>query len=272
LEELSKYTGKLSSWAIEFGPKLAIAVLVIWLGLKLVHRLINLLDKALKKAKLGEDIRPFLISLTTILLKIVVYFIAATIIGVKSTGLVALLAAAGFGVGMALQGALGNFAAGIIVLIFKPYKVGDWVNVQDKFGKVESIQIFHTSIITPGKKHLIIPNGLVIGGTITNYSSVGVIRMELDVSIPYSADFPFIRDIIMEVLEQNPLILKEPSPEVGIFEFDSHSIVVAVRPYVQPDNYWEVYFSTNKGIKAAFHKNNIKVAYSEGVEYGEIGA
>ncbi len=271
MEDLSYYTDKLADWVIHFGPKLVLALLVLWIGFKIVHKVVTATDRALTRAKLGQDIRPFLISLTNILLKVVVIFIAATIIGIKSTGLVALLAAAGFGVGMALQGALGNFAAGIIVLIFKPYKIGDWVEIQEKFGQVETIQIFHTAITTPGKKRLIIPNGLVISGTITNYSSMGMIRMEMEVSIPYSADFPEVKRILMDVLQKNPLIKKEPTPEVGILEFDSHSIKVTVRPYVEPDDYWKVFFTTNEGIKAAFHDHDIKVAYSEGVEYGDIG-
>ncbi len=272
MEQISAYSDKLADWVIYFGPKLLMAFAVLWIGFKIIHKIVHLTDEALKRAKLGEDIRPFLISMLTILLKIVILFIAATIIGFKSTGLVALLAAAGFGVGMALQGALGNFAAGIIILIFKPYKIGDWVEIQDKFGRVDTIQIFHTSIITPGKKQLIIPNGIVIGGTITNFSSVGMIRMELEVSIPYSADFPEIKRIILEeVLVKNPLILRDPSPEIGILEFDSHSIKLTVRPYVRPDDFWEVFFTTNEGIKAAFHRHDVKVAYSEGVEYGEIG-
>ena len=192
--------------------------------------------------------------------------------GIVQTGaFIGVLAAASFAVGMALQGSLGNFAAGIIVLVFKPYRVGDWVEIHDKFGQVKSIQIFHTVILSPGRKTLIVPNGSVIDGIITNFSTEGMIRMKLQIDIPYDEDYPKVEKIIMKTLMNTPFVLDDPIPEIGIKEFGSHSITVSIRPYVEPANFWNVHFESYKRIKEAFFNEGIQVAYSEGVEMGKFG-
>jgi len=170
-----------------------------------------------------------------------------------------------------LQGSLSNFAAGILILIFKPYKVGDWIDVQDKFGKVEEIQVFSTLIVTPGQKTLIIPNGQVVESIVTNFSKKGYVRLELNVTMPYAESFPKIKEIIREELKKAPLVLQDMEPEIGIESYDSHSIILAVRPFAKPDDFWEVTFDVHERIKAAFNQHGIQVAYSEGVEMGKIG-
>jgi small conductance mechanosensitive channel len=250
---------------------LALAAVVLWAGMKIVNKLAVIVGKALEKAGISENIRPFLTSIFGISLKVLIIFSVAGIIGIETASFVAVLAAAGFAIGLSLQGSLSNFAAGIIILMFKPYKVTDWIEVQDKFGKVEEIQIFNTTIITPGQKTLIIPNGQVVENIVTNYSRKGYIRMELQVTMPYAESFPKIKEIIYNTLLETPKVLKDPVPEIGIETYESHSLTVGVRPYVIPDDYWEVTFEAYEKIKAAFHEHNIKVAYSEGVEMGNIG-
>ena len=183
----------------------------------------------------------------------------------------AVLAAAGFAVGLALQGSLSNFAAGIIILLFRPYKVEDWIEVEGKFGQVEEIQIFNTIMVTPGRKTLIIPNGQIVDNIVTNFSRKGYIRIELNVTMPYNESFPRVRAVIQKELSAIAKVLKDPVPEVGIEAYDSHNLLLAVRPYVIPDDYWEVTFEAYERIKAAFNREGIKVAYSEGVELGPIG-
>ena len=195
----------------------------------------------------------------------------AEIVGIETASFVAVLAAAGFAIGLSLQGSLGNFAAGIVILLFRPYRVGEWVEIQGKFGKVVDIQIFNTIVKTPGRKLLIIPNGQVINGIVTNYSQQGFIRMDMTVSMPYNESFPRIKQIILEELLKIDKVLNDPVPEIGIEGFDSHNIMLSVRPYAQPDDYWEVTFESYANIKAAFSRHNVQVAYSEGVEMGKIG-
>jgi small conductance mechanosensitive channel len=257
--------------AIEYLPKVLLAGLVLWIGFKIVGRLIKGLSKAMQKAGIDENLLPFLSSLAGVSLKVLIVFSAIGIVGVEITAFMAVLAAAGFAVGLALQGSLSNFAAGIIILLFRPYKIGDWIDVQDKFGQVEEIQIFNTLILTPGQKTLIIPNGQIVDNIVTNYSKRGHIRIELNVTMPYNESFPKVKEVILKELNSIPKVLETPAPEVGIEAYDSHSIVLAVRPYVVPDDFWEVTFEAYERIKRAFYENGIHVAYSEGVEMGNIG-
>jgi small conductance mechanosensitive channel len=271
MKDLDLYTEKALDWVMAFAPKLVMAIVVLIIGLWIVNKLSALIEAFLKKSPLTPEVNSFLASLSSIALKVILFFSAAGIVGIELTSFVAILAAAGFAVGMALQGSLGNFAAGIIILVFKPYRVGDWVEVQGKFGKVTDVQIFNTIVETPGQNLLIIPNGKVIDDVVTNYSSRGFVRIELEVTIPYSESFPRVEGIIRQALSVETLILKDPELEIGILDFDSHSIVVSVRPYCLPDDYWDVRFKANALIKKAFSDNDIQVAYSEGVELGKIG-
>lgn len=272
MEETTSYIDKAVGMAMEFAPKLAGALLILIVGFWLANRLGMLIQKALKRSDFSLEISSFIVSLAGVGLKLIVLLSAAGIIGFDTSSLVAVMAAAGFAVGMALQGGLGNFASGILILVFKPYRVNDWIEIDGKFGKVEEIQIFNTLMVTPGLKTLVIPNGQITDNIVTNYSRKKFIRLELHVTMPYEESFPKVEKIITDVLLETPGVLKEPRPEVGIETYDSHNMVIAVRPYVIPDNFWDVTFATHRRIKAAFHENDIKVAYSEGVELGPIGA
>lgn len=271
MDKINEYLQIAIDKAVFFLPRIVAAGLILWLGFKIVKKLVQWVGVALEKAGLSDTIRPFLSATFSIILKGAVLFIIATVIGADLTGLVAILAAAGFAVGMALQGSLGNFASGILILTLNPYKIGDWIQLEDKFGRVEEIGIFSTDVLTPGNKILIIPNSKITDSVVTNYSERGMIRLELEVTMPYAESFPKVKKIILDAISGIPKVMKEPSPEIGINTFDSHSIELLVRPYVLPDDYWEVTFDANEAIKRAFNNNDIKVAYSEGIEIGNIG-
>lgn len=257
--------------AVFYLPRIVIAGLIFWIGFKVAQKTVEFVRKILERTGFSETLRPFLSSTVGVILKGTVLFIIATVLGADLTGLFAILAAAAFAIGMALQGSLGNFASGILILTLKPYKVGDWVQVMDKFGKVAEIGIFSTDVLTPGNKILIIPNSMVTDSIVTNYTEKGMIRLELDITMPYEESFPKVQKILFEALETVPNILDDPLPEVGILSFDSHNVQLTVRPYVKPDDFWEVTFNAHVAIKKAFSANAIEVAYSEGVEMGKIG-
>ncbi|MEO0341370.1 MAG: mechanosensitive ion channel family protein [Bacteroidota bacterium] len=269
--DFEKYAQIFVDNVVFYGPKILVAIIATWIGFKIINRMTNFATKSLQKIGFNETLVSFGRSILSIMLKAFLLIILAGYLGVDLTVFVTVLATAGLAVGLALQGSLSNFAAGIIILIFRPYRVGDWIEVDDKFGKVEEIQIFNTLIVTPGQKTLIIPNGSVVEGIVTNYSKKGSIRLELSVTMPYEESYPKVKAILQEVLSGIEKIKKTPEPEIGIETYDSHSIILAVRPYVDPNDYWEITFETYEKIKAAFHQNNIKVAYSEGVEIGTIG-
>lgn len=270
-EKWNEYLQTVAEKAIFYLPRIVGAALILWIGFKIVHWIVKWVSALLERTGVSKTLRPFLSSTASVILKGAVLFAIASVLGADLTGLVAILAAAGFAVGMALQGSLGNFASGILILTLKPYKIGDWIQVEDKFGRVEEIGIFSTDVLTPGNKILIIPNSKITDSVVTNFSEKGMIRLELSVSMPYEESFPRVRRIVEEALKEVEKILSDPKPEIGIQVFDTHNIQITVRPYCLPDDYWEVTFNANKAIKNAFNVNNVKVAYSEGVEIGLIG-
>ena len=268
---IQKYMTQLTDWAVVFVPKLILAGLVLWIGFKIIRRLDLLIDKSLEKANIGLEIAGFLNSILGIVMKIIVVMIAASFVGFEVSSLLGILAAAGFAIGLALQGFLGNFASGLTIIFFKPYKVGDWVQISDMFGRVKSIQIFNTTLKTPNDKTLIIPNGQVTDNIITNFSTEGKIRIELNVTMPYAESFPKVEQILREALAACEFVLSEPEALIGIETYDSHNVVLAIRPYIDPDYYWDATFEVYGKIKSHFSKHGIQAAYSEGVELGPIG-
>jgi len=272
MSNVDKYVDLIKDGLINYTPKIFLALIVLWLGFKLISKLEKLVDNSLDKMNISDTMRPFLNSMLSTVLKITLLLIAVSIIGVELSGLVTIVAAMGFAIGMSLQGSLGNFASGILILFLKPFKVNDWIQVDDKFGNVSEIGIFSTQMITPGNKTLIVPNSKITDDVVTNYSSKGVVRLELNVHIPYNQDFPKVKEIILNELKGVDTIMQEHTPEIGIETFDSHNIQLAVRPFATPENYWEATFQVNEAIKRVFNENNIKVAYSEGIELGDIGA
>jgi len=270
-EKLTLYWDQLIDFCVTFAPKLIMAGLVLFIGFWIVKRIVSVFQLTLDKANLSPEIKGFFLSFAGIALKIAVVLFAASFLGFEMTSIVGILAAASFAVAFALQGSLSNLASGILIMVFRPYKIGDMVEVNGKFGKVEDLKIFSTVLSTPGLKTLIIPNGKISEDTIINFSKKGAIRLELNITMPYEESYPKVRDVILSTLKSLPIVLDEPEPQVGIENFDSHNVLLAVRPFVMPDNYWEGIFETHRAIKAAFSENNIKVAYSEGVEIGPIG-
>jgi len=270
-DKLNQYMSSLMDWAVVFVPKLILAALVLFIGFWVARRVGSFIRAAISRANVASEVTSFLGSIIDIVLKLAVILVAASIVGFEVSSLLGLIAAVGFAVGMALQGFLGNFASGITIVFLKPYKVGDWVEIGDKFGRVESVEIFNTTIITPNEKTLIIPNGKVTDDTITNFSTKGRIRLELRVTMPYAEDYDKVEAIIRDALKTVSGVLSEPVPLIGIESFDSHNIVLAVRPYINPDDYWTVTYSAYAAIKKAYSMYGIQVAYSEGVELGPIG-
>lgn len=269
--DFQKYAESFIDWVVTFTPKLLLAVVVLVIGFFIVKKLIKVIEHSIERSKIDPEVSSFLSSIFNIVLKLAVVLVAVSIIGVELTALLGLLAAAAFAVGMALQGFLGNFAAGLTIVFFKPYKVGDWVQISESFGQVKSIQIFNTILQTPGDKTLVIPNGKVTDDIVTNFSTVGHIRLELEILMSYEESFPKVAQTIRKALDQVDIILHDPKPQIGIESYDTHNIVVTVRPYIHPDDYWDATFETYQAIKRELSENNIKMAYSEGVELGPIG-
>lgn len=256
---------------ISWLPKLIIAILFLIIGLFIIRRLQHYIEKLIKRFDIDIEVQEFLVSLIKLLLKLSVFLLAASILGIELTAILGLLAAASFAVGLALQGFLGNFASGLTIIFFKPYKVGDWVEIDDKYGQVLSIQIFNTLLLTPENKKLVIPNGAITDGIVINYSDEGFIRLEITLLLAYETDFSWVKEIVHTALRSSQYIISGQDIIVGLEAYDTHNIVLAARPCIDPSQYWLALHDCNERIKTALSENNIPMAYSEGIELGKIG-
>ena len=247
---------QLASWA----PKILSAILVLIIGFWIVGWVVRLLGTAMDRAKMDKEVQPFLKSLTSALLKILVFISAAGVVGIEVTAFAALIAAGGLAIGMALQGTLGHFASGVMVLLFKPYLVGDLVDIQGQLGHVDEIQVFNTILTSLDGKKIIIPNGIATSGIMTNLSTKGKLRVDLNVAMPYEEDFDKVQGIIKGALDKVSQRLTD-EPTIEIEKFGEHNVLLAVRPYATAETYWDVYFQSYKEIKKAFGEAGIEVAY-----------
>lgn len=257
---LTESAQQLLNTIMNWAPKIVGALLLLIIGFWIIGLIMKMIDRSFKKSAVDEDLRPFLRSIISVILKVVLIITVAGVVGVEITAFAALIAAAGLAIGMALQGTLGHFASGVMILLFKPYRVGDLVSMQDQVGHVDEIQIFNTILTSLDHKKVIIPNGIATSGIITNLSAKGKLRVDLNVAMPYEEDFEKVRTIISEALSKVRKALDD-DPTIEIERFDANNILLAVRPYATPEDYWDVYFHSYREIKAALSQAGIEVAY-----------
>ncbi len=255
--KMSELVSVLIAWA----PKLVGAILVLIIGLWIIGMIMKAVSRGMERSGLDKDVIPFLTSLISVILKVMLVLSVAGMVGIETTSFVALIGMAGLAIGMALQGTLGHFAAGVMVLIFKPYRVGDLVDLQGQLGHVNEIQVFNTVITTLDNKRVIIPNGIATSGIMTNLSTNEHLRVDMNIAMPYEEDFDKVQKIVMDAVKATPKVMSDPAPVVEIEKFNEHNVLLAVRPYATTADYWDVYFGCYKNVKAALGKHNIKVAY-----------
>lgn len=256
---------------VDYLPRVVGAIIILIIGFWIVKRLVRVLLKKLDNSTLNDELKPFVKGTVNISLKVLVILIAAGVVGVETSSFAALLAAVGFSLGLAFQGSLGHLASGVLIFIFRPFKVGDYVEIQNKLGIVTEIELLNTHIKTFDNKDVIIPNGMAISDVLTNFSHHDYVRVEIKVPIGYWVDFPTVKKIIEDTLEQTEHVLKEPKPFAGINTFTDYHILLDVFVHCKVQHYREVHYLMHQNIKKALHENNIKVTYHEGIEVGEIG-
>lgn len=263
IENASKYTELFIKWLIDVVPSVALALVILVFGWIIAGMIGNMIVKVSKKAKIDESLVPFFKSLAVNLLKVVVVISAAGVLGIQTTSFVAVLGAAGLAVGMALQGSLGNFAGGVLILIFKPFRVGDYIEAQGNQGVVKEIQIFCTIITTVDNRVVILPNGALAGGAIINYTGNDTRRVDMTFGIGYGDDIDKARSVIKAALESNPKILKAPAADIFVSNHGASSVDFAVRPWCKTADYWDVYFYTYETLKKEFDKNGITIPFPQ---------
>ena len=242
----------------------AIAIYII--GSWIIKKLMKVIKAVMSKKSYDESLQKFLVNLVGWALKIFLIITVVGTLGVETTSFAALIAAAGLAIGMALQGSLANFAGGVLLMIFKPYKIGDLVEAQDALGVVKEIEIFTTKLVSPDNKLIIVPNGAMANGNITNYTAEGKIRVDTVIGVAYEEDIKQVKDVLLKVLTDNPKVLKNPAPSVNVMELADSSVNFAVRPFSKPEDYWDVYFETYENCKIALDKAGIEIPYPHEVE------
>lgn len=268
---MEKYLEALKNLLIEYSPKVLTALAILIVGLFIIGLIIKMTKKIMHKRGVDETLQKFLTNLLSWTLKILLLVSVIAKLGIETTSFAAILAAAGLAIGLALQGSLSNFAGGALIMIFKPFKVGDLIEAQGELGVVKEIQIFTTQINTPTNKLVIIPNGTLSNGNITNYSAEGNLRVDLTMGVSYDADIKQTKEVLMNVLKSNPKVLQDPAPTINVSELADSSVNFAVRPWSTVADYWDVYFGVTEECKLALDKAGIEIPYPHKVEIKKQG-
>ena len=246
-----------------YGIQLLTALAIFVIGRWIAKAITGLLRRAMSKAKADDMLVGFLGNIAYGLLLTFVVIAALSQLGIETTSLAAILAAAGLAVGLALQGSLSNFAAGVMIIIFRPFSKGDYVEVAGTAGSVNDINIFTTTLKTPDNKTVIIPNSSVTGGNITNYSAESKRRIDLVFGIGYNDDIKKAKNVLQQIVDSDARVLKDPAPVVAVSELADSSVNFVVRPWVKTADYWDVFFDITETVKESFDKEGISIPFPQ---------
>ena len=248
---------------VEAGKSILIAIIIYFVGKALISLINRMLRGVMERKNVDPAIQTFLGSLVNILLMILLVISVVSALGVNTTSFAALLASAGVAVGMALSGNLQNLAGGIVILLFRPFKVGDYIEAQGTGGTVSEIQIFHTILTTPDNKKIYLPNGALSSSNITNYSKEPLRRVDFSVAVEYGEDIDKVRKALSDILSMDERVLQEPAPVIVLGSLADSSVNMTVRVWVKSENYWGVFFDINKEIYATFNREGINFPFPQ---------
>lgn len=249
---------------LHYSGQLLLALITLLVGWWLINRATDRMDRLLKKRRLDASLHSFLSSLANIALKVMLVISVASMIGIQTTSFIAVLGAAGLAIGLALQGSLANFAGGVLILLVRPFKVGDFIEGQGVSGTVDSIQIFHTILLTADNKRVIVPNGILSNGNITNYSSQPTRRIAFDVGIDYDADIQTAREVLL-ALADDPRVLRDPAPTVVVTQLGDNAITLSLRAWTRNGDVSNVQFMFNEKARDALAKKGIGIPFPQRV-------
>ncbi|MGL4994535.1 MAG: mechanosensitive ion channel family protein [Bacteroidales bacterium] len=263
-QALSKFFDGLVSSTLDLAFKVLIAFVIYMAGKWLIHRLRRLNNTLMTKRDVDVSLRTFLLNLQDISLTIALVVIIILVIGVPATSIAALVASAGVGIGLALSGTLQNFAGGVIILFLKPYKVGDFIEVQGQMGTVKEILIFNTVLTTIDNKIIYVPNGSLSSGVINNYSKSGFRRVDWTLSFAYGDDYDAAKAMLLSFIEGDDRILTEPAlPFVGLSKMSDSSIDIVMRVWTKTENYWDLYFQINEKVYKNYAKHGLNIPFPQ---------
>lgn len=244
-----------------FIPKVITALLILVIGSLLIKMLIRSAKKVMVKRDVDVTLQKFLSNLIGWVLKILLFITVISQLGVATTSFAAIIAAAGLAIGLALQGSLANFAGGVLIMVFKPFKVGDLIEAQGEIGVVKELEIFTTKLTGLSNKEIIIPNGSLSNGNIVNYTTEGTRRVDMIFGVSYDADIKQTKEVLMNLIKAHPKVLEEPEPAVLVHALADSSVNFAVRPWTKAEDYWTVYFDVMESAKLALDEAGIEIPY-----------
>lgn len=261
--EVSSLLDKVWELVTIYGIKVLAAIVILVVGRWVAKAISNLIRRMMKKGDVDQTIRRFVSNMAYIVLMVFVVLAALSQLGIQTTSFIAILGAAGLAIGLALQGSLSNFAAGFLMIIFRPIRVGDYIEGAGTAGTVEEIAIFTTTLVTPDNKTVIIPNASLTGDNIVNYTLKGTRRVDMVMGIGYDDDIDKAKQIMADVIAEDDRILKDPAPQIALVELADSSVNFVVRPWAKASDYWGVYMDATEKIKKAFDANGISIPYPQ---------
>ena len=263
VDQVSQYADQAVGMIMTYGPRLLLAIIVLIVGLWLINKVLGLFEKGLAARDVEPSLSGFLRSLVGIVFKAILIISVAEMVGVETTSFVAILAAGGLAIGLALQGSLANFAGGVLILLFKPYRVGDFIDAQGIAGVVREIQIFNTVITTGDNKRIIVPNGAISNGIITNVSAEATRRVDFVFGIGYGDDIANARSVIQRLIAADSRIFDDPEPMIVVSELADSSVNFTVRTWVNAADYWGVFFDLTEAVKVNFDAEGISIPFPQ---------
>lgn len=264
MENFQETLQKIYDLVVQYGMKFILAIVVLLLGLIVIRWISKGIVKMMKRGNVNESLIPFLRSIANILLKVMLIISVMGMVGIQMTSFIAVLGAAGLAVGLALQGTLQNFAGGVMILLFKPYEVGHFIEAQGFMGTVKEIQIFTTVLSTPDNRKVIIPNSPLATGSITNFSAMPIRRIDFAFGIGYGDDIDKAKDILLKMAQKDDRVLKEDNPpEVMVEALADSSVNLKLRVWVKSEDYWSLFFDTTENVKKQYDAAGISIPYPQ---------
>ncbi len=263
MEQYQVYIDKAVELIMLYAPKLLLAIITLIIGLWVIKLVVKGMEKALDKSNVDESLKKFLGSFFGVILKILLLISVASMVGIETTSFIAIMGAAGLAVGLALQGGLANFAGGVLILLFKPFKVGDFIDAQGYTGSVREIQIFNTILKTPDNKTIIIPNGGLSSGSITNFSVEATRRVDMTFGIGYGDDLKKTKDVLNSIMNSDSRVLKDPATMIVVSELADSSVNFSVRVWANAADYWGLFFDMQEKVKLEFDKQGISIPFPQ---------
>lgn len=263
LNKLEEYWVAAQDLLVKFGGKVVLAIVLLILGFWIINRFSSFLNKLMINREVDESLRPFLVKLVRISLKVILLIPVISILGIATSSFLAIIGSAGLAIGLALQGSLSNFAGGVIILTVKPFRKGHFIKALGEMGTVDQINIFSTKLKTPDNQTVHMPNGQLAGSTIVNFSEEDTRRLVIDAGIGYEDDISKAKKVISDIIASNEKILKEPEPQVVVLSMADSAVIISLRVWVNTTDYWNVYFDLQEKIKVTFDKEGITIPFPQ---------